>query len=171
VITLQPNIASVGQVLPSAVTWTPRPLSFPARIASSDLQLPPKTKDSVMMLRPFELPPQWPFLNELAAIPRLAPGVQKTWAWVEQEIERYSSYQDDWDGDGALGISNKVTETAKKVTRWLRSNDVAPPSRIVPTFAGELSFEWPCGRDVVELDIQEGDCRLGRAVGLLANTQ
>jgi hypothetical protein len=57
-------------------------------------------------------------------------------------LERYRTYADDWDGQGAKAIPAEVVGSAVELVALLRSNAIAPATCVLPGFGGTVGFEW-----------------------------
>jgi hypothetical protein len=74
--------------------------------------------------------------------------------WV-RDLRRIVSYQDDWDGNGAVAPSPEVLRTVRQfMDRWSRE-DRLPPGRIVASPAGSVVLEWREGGRYLEAEIDE----------------
>lgn len=76
------------------------------------------------------------------------------WTETLSELERYRTYADDWDGQGAKGISGDVIDAGVALVAVLRSHAVTPPQYVLPGFDGTVGFEWTIpGDGSITLDI------------------
>ena len=64
------------------------------------------------------------------------------WSTTMSELERYRAYEDDWDGQGAKGISGEVIDAGVALVAFLRSHAIIAPAYVVPGFGGTVGFEW-----------------------------
>ena len=64
------------------------------------------------------------------------------WSNTLSELERYRSYTDDWDGQGAKGIPREAIDAGMAIVDVLRANAIVPPNYVLPGFDGTVGFEW-----------------------------
>lgn len=64
------------------------------------------------------------------------------WSTTTSELERYRTYEDDWDGQGAKGIPGDVIDAGVALVAFLRSHAIIAPEYVLPGFEGTVGFEW-----------------------------
>ena len=64
------------------------------------------------------------------------------WEARLQDLERYRTYADDWDGQGSPGIGGDLIDSAGALATVLRQNGVVAPTSVLPGVQGTVGFEW-----------------------------
>ena len=91
----------------------------------------------------------WPRIGEWPVVSRTA-----IWEHAAQEdhLAEIALLADDWDGCGALAVSNEAIAHARTFLDSLSVTD-SSPNTIVPTAAGTLLFEWETSFGSAHLEI------------------
>jgi hypothetical protein len=65
-----------------------------------------------------------------------------SWKHVDEELIRFRSLGDDWDGEGSDAPPDDLIDTATSFARHLCCCGESPPDRILASVNGTVLFEW-----------------------------
>ncbi len=94
-----------------------------------------------------------PFDKPLPRSPDSSESEQ--WALIIGQLEKMRGLEDDWDGLGAKAPPEELLASAIGLAYCWIDVDLVPPTRVVPTTAGTILFEWHGGEKTyaeVEVD-------------------
>lgn len=74
---------------------------------------------------------------------------------AQAQLDRYSSLEDGWDGEGAFAPSKEVIATAKHLLRCLPAGISLPSPMISAT--GEVGFYWNNATGFADISIEDAD--------------
>ncbi len=68
--------------------------------------------------------------------------VDPEWDACIAQIQQFRSYEEDWDGEGAIPPGPELTDAAISLAQWLQRNGENAPDRVVVSGDGTIYFEW-----------------------------
>jgi hypothetical protein len=77
------------------------------------------------------------------------------WNGTIDELRRLRTYEDGWDGDGAVAPPPELVDSAIRLARDLNQDRVSPPTCVLPGVNGTVVFEWVTARSRLEIEFVE----------------
>lgn len=95
-----------------------------------------------------------PAIGRFSVLTAFDKKTEQLWTQADRELADIARLSDDWDGLGALRPPPGIVSSAVALFRdqYLYGN-LGPPSAVVPTALGRISFEWDFNNLYVEAQI------------------
>lgn len=77
----------------------------------------------------------------------------EVWRPLIDELLRIRMFQDNWDGQDAVGPSNAIVDTAISLAMRFQRDEFPPADRVVAGPSGTVYFEWHSPRIYMEVEI------------------
>ncbi len=75
------------------------------------------------------------------------------WAKVIDELLRIRTLEEDWDSEGSPAPDRVVCDQAIKICLALKSNGIAPPSRVSAGVNANIFLEWVAKDEYFEIEV------------------
>jgi hypothetical protein len=85
-----------------------------------------------------------------------------SWKHVDEELIRFRSLGNDWDGEGSDAPSDELIDAAASFARHFNSAGATPPDRVLASVNGTVLFEWFAKSGYLGYDIHKPDEVEGR---------
>ena len=92
--------------------------------------------------------------------PILDSEAERGWDEVIDDLLRYRSYEDDYDGEGSVAPSKELVDGAITLAQSLRESGESPADMVVPGVNGTIYFEWHSPTEYREIEVQSADVAL-----------